>query len=69
MAQANIDQAPPDAPPPSDIATAELHGQHVAFIASRLRAGARTIAAPYEEYGRWDGVTPRNLLGSGLDAL
>ena len=69
MAQANIDEQPPDAPPPSDIATAELHGQHVAVIAGRLRAGRRIVAAPYDEFGEWDGAVPRNLLDSGLEAL
>lgn len=39
MAQANIDEPPDVAPPPSDIATAELHGAHVARVARRLKAG------------------------------
>ncbi len=69
MAQANIDEEPPEAPPSSDMATARMHGEHVAVIAARLRVGKRAVDAPYEEFEAWDGEVPRNLLQSGLHAL
>jgi multimeric flavodoxin WrbA len=39
MAQANIDQTSEDAPPLSDLRTAEIYGRHVTEVAAALRAG------------------------------
>ncbi|MEM6440220.1 MAG: flavodoxin family protein [Pseudomonadota bacterium] len=49
MAQANIDEGPETAPPPSDIATAEMHGAHIASVARQLKAGRARHPAPYPE--------------------
>jgi NAD(P)H dehydrogenase (quinone) len=45
MAQANIDEPAEIAPPPADIRTAELHGEHIAevtraFVLGRVASGA-----------------------------
>ncbi|MCZ8131146.1 MAG: flavodoxin family protein [Steroidobacteraceae bacterium] len=45
MAQANIDEPAEIAPPPSDIRTAEIHGEHVAEVTRALVAGRRALAA------------------------
>lgn len=47
MAQANIDEPVELAPPESDLATAELHGHHVATVARQLAAGREVAPAPY----------------------
>lgn len=47
MAQANIDQTSEEAPPASDLRTAEAYGRHVTEVAAALRAGGvRRNAAP-----------------------
>ena len=50
MAQANIDEPPELAPPPSDIETAEMHGHHVASVARQYALGRRELAADYDTY-------------------
>lgn len=50
MAQANIDEAPEHAPPPSDIRTTELHGHHVATVARQYAHGRRALPADYDAY-------------------
>ncbi|MGR8921577.1 MAG: flavodoxin family protein, partial [Gammaproteobacteria bacterium] len=50
MAQANIDEPPELAPPPSDIATAELHGNHVAQVAQQYAHGRRALPADYDRF-------------------
>jgi multimeric flavodoxin WrbA len=49
MAQSNIDEEPPLAPPASDVLTAELHGEHVATVARQLSAGRRQHPSPYAD--------------------
>lgn len=51
MAQANIDEGPETAPPTSDLATAEMHGAHIASVAKQLTAGRALHPAPYPEPG------------------
>lgn len=50
MAQANIDEPPELAPPASDIATAELHGNHIANVARQFSHGRQALVAEYDEY-------------------
>jgi NAD(P)H dehydrogenase (quinone) len=50
MAQANIDEPSDVAPPPSDIQTAELHGNHVANVTRQFRQGRQALAADYDAY-------------------
>lgn len=50
MAQANIDEPPEAAPPPSDIRTAELHGHHIASVARQYAHGRRALPADYDEF-------------------
>ncbi|MCX2980611.1 flavodoxin family protein [Halieaceae bacterium IMCC14734] len=50
MAQANIDEPPELAPPPSDIQTAELHGNHIAHVARQFAHGRKALAADYDTY-------------------
>jgi multimeric flavodoxin WrbA len=50
MAQANIDEPADISPPPSDIATAELHGNHIANVARQFRHGRHALPADYDEY-------------------
>ena len=50
MAQANIDEPPELAPPPSDIETAEMHGHHVASVARQYALGRRELPADYDTY-------------------
>ena len=50
MAQANIDEDPDRAPPPSDIATAEMHGAHVATVARQYASGRRQYPASYDHH-------------------
>ena len=50
MAQANIDEPPELAPPPSDIETAELHGNHIANVARQFRHGRLALPAEYDAY-------------------
>ena len=52
MAQANIDEPPELAPPPSDIRTAELHGNHIANVARQFAHGRRALAADYDAYAQ-----------------
>ena len=49
MAQANIDEPPELAPPPSDIRTAELHGNHIANVARQFAHGRKTYPADYDD--------------------
>ena len=48
MAQANIDEPAELAPPPSDIKTAELHGNHIANIARQFAHGRKAFPAEYD---------------------
>ena len=50
MAQANIDEPAELAPPPSDIRTAELHGNHIANVTRQFAHGRRTYRADYDEH-------------------
>ena len=50
MAQANIDEPIELAPPPSDIQTAELHGNHIANVARQFGHGRRALPADYDQY-------------------
>lgn len=50
MAQANIDEPAELAPPPSDIATAELHGNHIANVARQFAHGRKALVADYDAY-------------------
>ncbi len=50
MAQANIDQGPELAPPPSDLQTAELHGHHIANVTRQFARGRREHPAEYDAY-------------------
>ncbi|MEM7543688.1 MAG: flavodoxin family protein, partial [Pseudomonadota bacterium] len=50
MAQANIDEPPELAPPPSDIETAEMHGHHIATITQQFAMGRRAIPADYDRF-------------------
>ncbi len=50
MAQANIDEGPDKAPPPSDIATAELHGHHIAQVTRQFAHGRRQHPADYDRF-------------------
>ena len=50
MAQANIDEPPELAPPPSDIRTAELHGNHIANVARQFAHGRAALRAEYDDY-------------------
>ncbi len=43
MAQANIDEGPDKAPPPSDLETARIYGRHIARLAARMRAGREAL--------------------------
>lgn len=65
MSQANIDQAPPVAPPPSDLETARLHGEHIASVARQLAAGRRAHPSPYPDRA-WRPGRPRTLFDRGL---
>ncbi|MDO9352385.1 MAG: flavodoxin family protein [Solirubrobacteraceae bacterium] len=65
MAQANIDEAPPLAPPPSDVLTAELHGEHIATIARQLAAGRAKHPSPYPDRA-WRTGRPLTLFDRGL---
>lgn len=67
MAQANIDQRPPDAPPPSDLQTARLHGHHIATVAQQLSAGRRSHPADYLRRTMPTGP-PRTLWDRPLEA-
>ena len=48
MAQANIDEGPDRAPPPSDLKTAELHGHHIASVTRQFARGRRELPADYD---------------------
>jgi NAD(P)H dehydrogenase (quinone) len=43
MAQANIDEGPDRAPPPSDLETARVYGAHIAALARQFRAGRQAL--------------------------
>jgi NAD(P)H dehydrogenase (quinone) len=60
MSQSNIDERPPQAPPASDVRTAELHGHHVATVARQLAAGRERFPATYPER-RWRPGIPATL--------
>jgi NAD(P)H dehydrogenase (quinone) len=49
MAQANIDQGIQQAPPSSDLRTAELYGAHIAQVAIELRAGRTALGIASRE--------------------
>jgi len=49
MAQAQIDERPPQAPPASDLRTAELHGEHIATVARQLACGRARHPSPYPD--------------------
>lgn len=59
-AQANIDEAPPHAPPASDLRTAELHGEHLATVARQLALGRERHPSPYPDRC-WRPGTPATL--------
>jgi NAD(P)H dehydrogenase (quinone) len=62
MAQANIDEPPELAPPPSDIATMELHAEHVATFARQYAFGRRALPAQYDQFSLTPAVgRPRSL--------
>lgn len=65
MSQANIDERPPAAPPPSDVSTAELHGEHIASVARQLAAGRRAHPSPYPDRA-WRPGAPATLFDRGL---
>ncbi|MFT7287480.1 MAG: NAD(P)H dehydrogenase (quinone) [Halieaceae bacterium] len=48
MAQANIDESVDIAPPPSDIETAEMHGNHIANVARQYALGRRQLPSEYD---------------------
>ncbi len=50
MAQANIDEPSELAPPPSDIRTAELHGNHIANVTRQFAHGRKLFPAEYDEH-------------------
>lgn len=50
MAQANIDEPTSAAPPASDIATAEMHGNHIAQVTRQFVHGRRALPADYDTY-------------------
>lgn len=50
MAQANIDEPPELAPPPADIRTAELHGEHVATVTRQYAHGRHAFPAAYDPW-------------------
>ncbi len=65
MAQANIDEPPELAPPPADILTAELHGEHVATVTRQYAYGRRAFPAAYDPWAtaaaRTDAAIPATL--------
>lgn len=48
MAQANIDEPADKAPPPSDILTAEMHGNHIANVVRQYAYGRRQLPSEYD---------------------
>jgi multimeric flavodoxin WrbA len=50
MAQANIDEPAEQAPPKSDIETAELHGNHIAHVTRQFACGRRAAPADYDRF-------------------
>ncbi|MEM7569815.1 MAG: flavodoxin family protein, partial [Pseudomonadota bacterium] len=65
MAQANIDEPVDVTPPPSDIATAEMHGAHIASVAKQMAMGRGNYMATWEENiaAMREGVTGRKPKG------
>lgn len=62
MAQANIDEPAELAPPPSDIKTAEMHGNHVANVARQYALGRRELPSEYDTLNdEKTGETPATL--------
>jgi hypothetical protein len=64
LAQANIDQMPDLAPPPSDTQTAELHGHHIANVTRQFAQGRRALPADYDAYAHQappDSARPASL--------
>ena len=49
MAQANIDEDTSQAPPASDLATAKLHGNHIANVARQFAIGRKESPAEYDK--------------------
>lgn len=60
MAQANIDEPGDLAPPESDLMTAELHGEHIAWTARQIAIGQAAAPAPYAPAAAAPG-RPRSL--------
>jgi NAD(P)H dehydrogenase (quinone) len=50
MAQANIDQPAEEAMHPSDIATLEMHGHHIASVARQYALGRRELRSDYDRH-------------------
>lgn len=48
MAQANIDEPLELAPPPSDLETARIHGEHIANVTRQFAMGRRALPAAYD---------------------
>lgn len=48
MAQANIDEPLDISPPPSDIATCEMHGAHIASVATQIAIGRAAFMPEHE---------------------
>jgi multimeric flavodoxin WrbA len=61
MAQANIDEPPDLAPPPSDILTTEMHGEHVARVARQYRLGRQQLRSDYDTYADNPNIDSRPL--------
>lgn len=64
MAQANIDEPADQAPPRSDLDTASLYGEHVAWNAARMARGGRDITG-----GLQPGVPPAGPPATLFDTL
>lgn len=62
MAQANIDEPPALAPPPSDIKTAEMHGHHIATVTKQYVIGREQFPSEYAPTEKTtDGPQPGTL--------
>lgn len=68
MAQANIDEPTSLAPPPSDLATASLYGEHVAWNARQMVLGRALLPGGREPGTPPDG-TPQTLFDSLPEAV
>lgn len=61
MAQANIDEPADKSPPPSDIETAEIHGEHVAKVAHTFATGRRALHNILPDESQTAAGRPRTL--------